>query len=594
MNSKRTFWACFILLFVTSFFYYPKWSKPGSEATISWDVSGYYWYLPAIFIYKDVKKVGFGQKVIDKYHMTPDHNQQVMFHAKSGHYLMKYSIGQAIQYFPFFIIAHVLAKPLGFEADGFSLPYQFAIQFGSILICFLGLWFLRKALLEYFSDKVTAIVIVIISLATNYFNYAAIDNAMTHNYLFTWYAMLIYFTTLFYKSPSKRHALYIGLLVGICALTRPTDIIGIIIPALWGINEISGKIIIERLRYYWTNKTCLAITVAAIALLGSIQILYYKYVGNEFLIYTYGDQKFSWLHPHFKDYMFSFRTGWLIYTPAMLLAVIGIYFLIKRKTNWVALLLFAVVNTYIVTAWDIWWYGSRAMVQSYPVLAFFIAASIEYFDKKAILKYISYVFVGLCIYLNLWWTHGVHRGGYLDAYNSTKAYFYKSLGKWNIPVEYQKLYDTNELFEEIRNNVKTVYENNFDADTLLVKEGRKINGSTADFVNKEKQFSKEYAFPINNGQARWIRLNATFQCTQKEWEGWRMTQVIIKFMNQNELVKQNVLKPHRFLVDGQAKDLFLDAKLPAEAFSKIIVLVWNADGPHEMLFDNLRVEVFNE
>jgi len=57
--SKISLWFCFILLSVIALFYYPKWNKETTEATISWDVSGYYWYLPAFLIYDDLKQIGF-------------------------------------------------------------------------------------------------------------------------------------------------------------------------------------------------------------------------------------------------------------------------------------------------------------------------------------------------------------------------------------------------------------------------------------------------------------------------------------------------------------------------------------------------------
>ena len=53
---------------IANFVDYPKWKLDRTEATISWDVSGYYFYLPAIFIYKDIKKVKFKQAIQDKYH----------------------------------------------------------------------------------------------------------------------------------------------------------------------------------------------------------------------------------------------------------------------------------------------------------------------------------------------------------------------------------------------------------------------------------------------------------------------------------------------------------------------------------------------
>ena len=48
-----------LIILSTAFLFYPKWKKSNTEATLSWDVSGYYLYLPAIFIYKDIKKVSF-------------------------------------------------------------------------------------------------------------------------------------------------------------------------------------------------------------------------------------------------------------------------------------------------------------------------------------------------------------------------------------------------------------------------------------------------------------------------------------------------------------------------------------------------------
>jgi len=42
---------------------------------------------------------------------------------------MKYSIGQAIQFSPFFFIAHAWASSSAqYEADGFSFPYEFMSQ----------------------------------------------------------------------------------------------------------------------------------------------------------------------------------------------------------------------------------------------------------------------------------------------------------------------------------------------------------------------------------------------------------------------------------------------------------------------------------
>lgn len=167
-HSRFSLIICMLAILYTGLIYYPKWEKPGTEATISWDVSGCYMYLPAFLIYKDAKKCNFKESIIQKYYPTPDF-QQAFQHA-SGNYVMKYSSGQAIMMLPFFIAGHLFARISSYPADGFSYPYQSAIGLGMLIYAFIGLWYLRKVLLTYFSDTVTAITIAAIVLASNYFN----------------------------------------------------------------------------------------------------------------------------------------------------------------------------------------------------------------------------------------------------------------------------------------------------------------------------------------------------------------------------------------------------------------------------------------
>ena len=233
MKSRLVLVISFLFICCLSFFYYPKWKMGKTEATISWDVSGYYMYLPAIFIYQDIKELNFKDEVRNKYEFTPDF-QQAYLHEKSGNYVMKYSAGQAIQFLPFFAAGHASAKIFNYPTDGFSMPYQLAISIGALLICFIGVFYLRKILLHYFSDSVTAIVLAVLVFATNYLNYAAIDGAMTHNFLFTLYAVLLYVSNSFYKNPTTLKAALIGIICGWATLTRPTEFIAVLIPIFWG------------------------------------------------------------------------------------------------------------------------------------------------------------------------------------------------------------------------------------------------------------------------------------------------------------------------------------------------------------------------
>ncbi|MEM6772904.1 MAG: glycosyltransferase family 39 protein, partial [Bacteroidota bacterium] len=213
----------YAIIALVHFGYYPKWQQELTEATISYDVSGYYLYLPAAFIYQDLKEVKFLDEVMVKYRPTAS-PYQVFTHA-SGNKVMKYSIGQAVVYAPWFAIGHVWAKASDqYPADGFSRPYQFMVSFGSLIISFVGLYWLTLLLREYFPDKIVAWTVILIAIGTNYLNYSAIDGAMTHNTVFTLAALLLWSSHRFYVRGKWSHALTIGACLGLMALTRPTEI----------------------------------------------------------------------------------------------------------------------------------------------------------------------------------------------------------------------------------------------------------------------------------------------------------------------------------------------------------------------------------
>ncbi len=188
--SRLALLLVYVLLAATHFGYYPKWEQSGPEATLSYDVSGYYLYLPAAFIYHDLREVAFLPDIIERYHPTYDPYQ--VFTHQSGAKVMKYSIGQSVTYLPWFAVAHAWASASETHpADGFSFPYQFMISVGSLVVAFLGLWWLLLVLRRHFDEGPVALTLLTIGFATNYLNYAAIDGAMTHNTVFTGYAALL-------------------------------------------------------------------------------------------------------------------------------------------------------------------------------------------------------------------------------------------------------------------------------------------------------------------------------------------------------------------------------------------------------------------
>lgn len=596
--SLYAYFLCAALILATACIYYPKWQQHDTEATISWDVSGYYLYLPAALIYHDMTRLDFFSDIEKKYHPGPGMGQAFK-HPQSGNYVMKYSSGQAWQFLPWFMVAHILAEPLGYPADGFSKPYQTAIGLGSLLIALLGLWFARRNLLFYFSDQAVAIALLALVWGANYLNYSAIDGAMTHNWLFTVYSLLIFSTIQFYRHPSFGWAASIGLFIGWAVLTRPTEMIAVLIPLLWGIgswSELRG-----RGAFFFKNYTKVLAAASISGVIIFSQLAYWHWATGEWVVYSYQDQGFSWLHPHLSDVLFSYRAGWLTYSPVMVFAVAGLWFLRKQHRNiFPAALAFCAVFLYITSAWDIWWYGgslgSRAMVQSYAMWLFPLAAFAEWVtDRKAgssaRLAAITTALVGgLLIWFNLWWTHQAHWGGLFQTEQMTKRYFWKVLGRTELNRDWLKFLDTKEEYKGPEGNGREIFVHNFESDTTQVSADAPIEGAKSLILTQEKPYSPEYELPIKPGQAAWLRASITFRCDQKEWDYWRMTQFIVKFRDGDRTVKERMIRLQRHVDGNETRTVFFDTKIPAQ-FTRATVLLWNADSPHTLRADDLRVEV---
>ena len=86
--------------------------------------------------------------------------------------------------------------------------------------------------------------------------------------------------------------------------------------------------------------------------------------------------------PSIIDFLFSYRKGWLLYSPVFLLIIPGLYFLYRdqRKLFW-PIVGFLAVYIYTMSSWECWWFassfGSRAMVETYPLIVILIAIVIK-------------------------------------------------------------------------------------------------------------------------------------------------------------------------------------------------------------------------
>lgn len=394
-----------LLLIVTMIVIFNLIRFPGN--ILSWDVFGYYMYLPMIFIYDNwgLQDVSILKHIVEEYNSSSTLYQA--YQAETGTWVMRYTMGMAVFYLPFFLIGHFIAWISGFPMDGFSGPYQVAILYGGIFYSFLGFYFLRKILSEYFNDRIVALTLLAIYFGTNYMFHTGFDgqNAMSHNYLFTAYAILIWLTIKWQLQFSFKYLILIALNCGLIILARPSEMVSLLIPILWNIESIADL----KKRFEILTKDINRFLLVTFIFLSIFipQMVYWKIITGDFIFNSYYSnpgEGFEFSHPFILEVLFSFRKGWLVYTPLMILALIGIVllFLQRSKLRW-NVIVFFVCNLYIVSSWSCWWYAesfsSRSLIQSYVILALPIATTLHFIAENIKIQFYKIVACLICLFV---------------------------------------------------------------------------------------------------------------------------------------------------------------------------------------------------
>lgn len=327
----------------------------------------------------------------------------------NGNHILKYSMGMSVLYAPFFFTAHFLATPLGYSQDGFSDIYQFFIEFSGLFYVLIGLWYLRKLLLQYYSEKIVALALMFVFFGTNLLYYSTVDAAMSHAYTFSLFSIFLYYTVDFYKKNSLKTVIILAICFGLIILVRPINIFFVIPLLLFNINQLSD--FKNRCTFFIHHYKYVLLFLLIVALVILPQFLYYKYVTGNYLVFSYGKERFYFNHPHILDILFSFRKGWLVYAPLIIFALYGIRNMIKQPIHVFkfSIIILLPIYLYLVSSWWCWWYGGsfgqRSLIDIYPLLASPLAAFIFQTQSYSIIrKQIIFTIMILLMLLNIFQT----------------------------------------------------------------------------------------------------------------------------------------------------------------------------------------------
>ncbi len=583
---------------------------------ITWDAFGYYLYLPLTFIYHDL---GLQHKeVIDHIFALydPSNTFYQATHIPSGNWMMKYTMGMAILYSPGFFVAHFITAFTGYPADGFSLPYQIALAVNSVLFSMIGFWYLRKVLLYFFTDRITAVVLFLLFFGTNYFIYSLFSAETVHNYLFTFYALILWNTILWHRYHRKKNMIALALLIGLATLARPTELLSLVIPLLWNVTSFKG--IKDKIRLISTTyKNQLVWFVIIMAAIGSLQIIYWKIYSGSFVYYSYVNpgEGFEFLSPYLWKVLFSFRKGWFIYTPMMLLAVTGFWFIYKNNRKlFYPLFIFFILNLYVVSSWSCWWYaqsfGQRALVQSYAVMAIPLGYFIRWMTGRKFYSRVLFAVVVLFfIWLNIFQTWQIQHH-VISGDRMTFSYYIKSFGRTNINPEDEKLLLVQRLYADNKPVIKdeSLYSKKV-LKTIGFEKGNKSDSSHYTYrfahsgdkslmMDSTLRYAASYRIPFRELTDRyyaWIKVTVWVYPVHNLDE--TPSAIVITFQHNkknyhyraqafNSLEIKNNLKLNRW---NKVEMLYLTPEVRKKE-DNLLVYLWNR-GKKDIYFDDLKIEM---
>ena len=423
-NKGHSFYTA---LAISLFFLAIRLSSPPTNI-LSYDVFGYYLYLPATFIYDDpaIQDIGWVQQVNEKYGNTPTLYQVAK--TQDGNFVIRFYSGIAIMFSPFFFAGHAVALLTPYDADGFSSPYQWAIILAGIFYTLSAVWFLRRALLSNFTEATTAITLALIFIGSNVLFFSAWGNDAPHIYILALFSVVLWLTTKWYARPGAGYAVALGLVTGITAITRPSDAFIVLVPLLYGLWNVGS--LKDKLLLIWRNKRDV-ILIVLFAIIGFLpQLLYWKFASGDWVYNSYDDPQsgFDFGQPRIAYVLFGFRKGLYVYSTMMLFATLGIIFLIRQKKEWFTpVLVFFLANVYLISCYSsLIAFGWRAFIEMHAVMALPLAALVAWsLERKRTARTILMALLFATLALNIFKVWQL-KAGIIDGSRMTREYYFDS------------------------------------------------------------------------------------------------------------------------------------------------------------------------
>jgi len=432
MNSKR-FALIVALIFTISFVWIKAFHMP--KNVIGYDTLGYYLYFPALQLHNDIglKDRKWLEDANNKENLTPWFYQ---FYQEEGNenWIIKYTPGWIVMHYPFVLSGHIYAKVNSLPTDGFGKPYQMGLLAGSFFYIFLGYYFMVLALAKLFSNATAFWLAALLTVGTNVLHMFGIGPLAIHTVIFALNGVILWLVVKYQDNPTFGTRFFGGLLVGLIALSRPTDVFsGVFLLAFW----LSWPIKFNAELFRKILPVGLGFMLPILPLL-----IYWKFVSGSFFINSYGNNPGEGLDlftPYILEFLFSARKGWFVFTPIVILFIPGFVYLYRKEKTWFwPTLIYSLLMLWVTASWTNWWYASgsysaRSIIPSLVFLAVPLGFLLEKIRTRGFVRQtLNYALIAALLFINLFYAWQFEHY-ILTAERNTWPYLFKTFLKTKAP-----------------------------------------------------------------------------------------------------------------------------------------------------------------
>jgi len=323
-----------------------------------------------------------------------------------GRPLNQFSIGPALLGAPFFVVAHGLALALragGIHAgtDGFGYLEEASFGVAGIVASGIAAWVCYRVARRWYGVSAALGGVLLVWLGGSLTYYTLVSPTYSHAFDACAVSLWVAYWLLRTPTTARQWALF-GALAGLVTLMRWQEAVVVVLPLGWLLWDAIRR------RQAWGNAIghALAYSVAAIAVFSPQMIAWYVNFGSLIAV-PQGTDFFSLTQPGLFNVLFSSRHGLLLWTPAVLVGLIGLLPLTRRLprtaiTGIVAFVLLWYINGTVRDWWGGEAFGARRFLSLVPFLGLGSAAALDWLAIRTHARQqIAGALVGVLVILNL-------------------------------------------------------------------------------------------------------------------------------------------------------------------------------------------------